>query len=139
MSTAKASILELFRFAAVGGSSTLVHAAAYWLLLQAAIVTPQLANLSGYLCAVAFSFVLHKVWTFADQSKPTLRSVTRYLTTSLAGFSVNAYWVHLVTVTLRSDAKYALLGIVFATPAISYVLMKYWVFRPGHVSGDRKE
>ena len=65
----KAPLLaQLARFGAVGGAATAVHSVVY-LATTARGLTALAANFAGFACAVVVSYLGHRHWTFAEQTR----------------------------------------------------------------------
>jgi putative flippase GtrA len=117
------------RFVSVGLIATALHAAVYWITNDWLLINPHIANVQGYLCAVMFSYYFQMRWTFSSRATSKgLESFTKFIMTSFVGFSVNAFFVFFVNNLLVINANYALIGIIFLTPLLTFVLLNYWVF-----------
>lgn len=120
----------LLRFLSVGLVATAIHAGIYSASMQLFATNPQIANLQGYCVAVVVSYLAQKNWTFAHTGhKTNLQSFSRFITASLFGLALNAFWVFLVNEWLGISPHFALIGIVFLTPATTLFLLKFWVFK----------
>jgi len=121
-------IAELLRFGGVGVLATAIHALLYTVALH--FTLPQVANLIGYLTALAFSYVGHGRFSFADANIALRHPETlkRFLATSLFGFALNSGFVALSTHVIGKPGV-AVWFIVGITPAMTYVLLKFWVYR----------
>lgn len=122
---------QLLRYAVAGGFVTALQAAVYWLLAQWAGFHPQLANLLGYLVAVASGFVIHGRFTFrghGGRDRPVARGL-RFILASLLSLALNACWVWLCVTRLGWPlwTPVPLMGIV--TPAFMFLINRQWVFR----------
>jgi Predicted membrane protein len=122
---------QLVRYALTGGFVTALQAAVYWVLAQSLAVHPQLANVCGYLVAVASGYVLHGRFTFRGHGRrdQPLRQAVRFGIVSLLSLALNAFWVWLCVQRLNLPlwTPIPLMGLV--TPAMVFVLNRQWVFR----------
>lgn len=126
---ARKHIQILFKFFSIGVIATLVHSAIFSFCIATHIASPQWANLLAYLVALTVSYVGQRYWTFTDsQSGGQAGTILRFISVSLLGYGLNALWVHTATVWLSLSAYYALLGIGFLTPLMTFLLLKFWVF-----------
>ena len=117
------------RFLSVGLIATAIHALVYLVITTSFTINPQFANVSGYVCAFLFSYYYQMNWTFSERQKKSGGvSFFRFLATSLMGLSLNAFFVFVVTDLLILPAPYAIVGIVFITPPLTFVLLNLWVF-----------
>ena len=114
---------EVLRFGLVGVAATLVHASVYLFCLT--YVTPQMANVVGFFCALAISYFGHRYFSFARTAGGA--PVLRFLAVAFLGFSMNAGFVHLMDHGMDAP-RLAFWCITFVTPALTYVLLKFWVF-----------
>ena len=117
------------KFASVGLVSTAIHAFVYCVCLNLVDINAQLANLAGYLLAACFSYYFQMNWTFSDrQNDASFKSFSKFASSSLIALALNASFVFIVDKILVIDPIYALLGIVFVTPAVTFGLLSKWVF-----------
>ena len=122
---------QLLRYALTGGFVTALQAAVYWVLAQGFAAHPQLANLCGYLVAVATGYVLHGRFTFRGHGKrdePVAQAV-RFVAVSLLSLGLNAFWVWLCVQALGWPLWTPIPFMGLATPAMVFVLNRHWVFR----------
>ena len=130
----RALLGQIARYGLVGGFVTALQAATYWLLAERAGLHPQLANIAGYLVAVASGFMLHGRVTFAGHGAHDrggwsgIGRAARFVLVSLASLALNALWVWLTTDLLGWPlwAPIPFMGLV--TPALVFVLNRRWVF-----------
>ena len=126
------SLAQLARFGVVGLLATAVHAGVYMATVKPLLLTPLPANFAGFGCAFLLSFLGHRHWTFAAQAAgtSTVRSLPRFLATSLLGLGSNTFLTWLLTEYFKLPAESALLGILFVTPLLTFICSKYWAFAP---------
>lgn len=119
----------LSKFASVGLMSTLIHAFVYALSVRYFNVDTQFSNLAGYSVAVFFSYYFQMKWTFTDRkNKASFKSFTKFTSSSLIALFLNASFVFMVDEILLIGPMYALVGIVFITPVVTFFLLSLWVF-----------
>lgn len=90
---------------------------------------PLIANVAGFLCAFAVSFIGHDRFSFpANGTRNRRTALRRFLTVAVAAFAVNetAYWLLLRFTAL--DDRLALVIVLAAVAAGTYVCSKYWAF-----------
>jgi len=120
---------RLMKFAGVGGLATLVHSSLYIFFLNIISLHDQMSNLLGYLFAFLVSYYGQRHWTFYDKEiESEIRSKLKFFASSLLSLGINALWVYLTVEILLQPPEYAVLGIMFITPIIIYLLLKFWVF-----------
>lgn len=117
------------KFVLVGGGATAIHASVYFVIVIYTTIHPQLANLLGYFSAFFFSYYLQMKWTFSKRdTSGGIKSISRFFTTSLFSLAMNSTSVFVVDSILKADPIYSLIGIVFVTPTIVFILLNSWVF-----------
>lgn len=119
---------QLGRFSASGVVNTALGAST--ILIFTALGTHYfLANAMGYAVGLLTSFLLNKNWTFKAKSGRDTGELARFIAVFAVAYSVNIATVTIAIEVLRSNALAAqVVGIVFYT-MISFVGMKYVVFR----------
>jgi putative flippase GtrA len=127
----RAMMGQIVRYGLVGGGTTALQAAVYWLLADKAGFHPQSANFAGWVCALITGYFAHGAITFRGhgREKASMGRLLRFMTVSLFSYALNAFWVWL-TVTwggLPLWAPIPLMGGV--TPAFVFVLNRQWVYR----------
>ena len=124
---------QLIRFGLVGGFVTGLYVIVYSPLAAYEIVSPQLANLAGYLVAVVTGYVLHSRWSFRGHGTRdnTARTTSRFFVVSLISLGLNALFVFILTDSRALDGPWwwPLIPILFVTPLVTFALNRQWVFR----------
>jgi putative flippase GtrA len=133
MTTMRRQLIELLRFGAVGGIATLVHALGY--LLALSVLAPQAANFAGFAGAVAFSYFGHRYFSFKAQDARDARpkSGLRFVIVSAIGYALNAGLVQMSDKVLGAP-ELGFWFIALVTPVVTFLLLKFWVFRPAYLS-----
>ena len=123
---------QLIRFGLVGGFTTGLYALVYSPLAKYEITSPQIANICGYLVAMATGYVLHSRWSFRGHGSRdnVARTTSRFFLVSLVSYGLNAMFIFLLTDSRMLDGEWwwPLLPIVFVTPLIIFALNRRWVF-----------
>lgn len=132
--------LPIIRFVNVGLIATGLHAVLYYLLVKVFHVSPQLANFSAFAVAFTFSYLGQRYYTF-QHVRVESEHLTRlkFATSGLLSYSINAFWVYLVEDILIWPAEYALIGIAFITPVVTFVIFSLWVFKDKDTHYTSKE
>jgi len=119
----------LLKFFSIGAIATLVHGVVFSLLIALQISAPQLANFFAYILALTVSYFGQRYWTFSkSKSNNSFNAILRFICVSFLGYALNAVWVYTATKALGLSPYYALLGIGLLTPAMTFLLLKFWVF-----------
>ena len=122
---------QLLRYVLTGGFVTALQAAVYWTLAQKLAVHPQLANICGYMVAVAIGYVLHGRFTFRGHGKrdQPIAQAMRFMAVSLISLALNAFWVWLTVQALGWPIWSPIPLMAVVTPGLVFVLNRQWVFR----------
>jgi putative flippase GtrA len=120
-------LLEMLRFATVGGLSAVVYAATiaacvFWLDLDIALST-----IPGYIASMALNYTLQKLWTFKSDARHAI-AVPKYLFVHAVGIAINFATVQ--TLMSLAGARYlpAQVLAVALVAAWSYLAQKFWTF-----------
>ena len=127
----RALLGQLIRYGLTGGFVTAVQAAIYWGLATFVDLHPQLANVAGYLAAVALGYVLHGAITFRGHGGDSSHAArgARFFAVSLLSLALNALWVWLCTEALGWPTWTPIPLMAVATPGVVFTLNRLWVFR----------
>ena len=122
---------QLLRYVLTGGFVTALQAAVYWGLAQWLALHPQLANICGYMVAVATGYVLHGRFTFrghGTRDQPIAQAI-RFMAVSLISLALNAFWVWLTVQALVWPIWSPIPLMAVVTPGLVFILNRQWVFR----------
>ena len=89
----------------------------------------QFCNLAGYVAALCLGYVLHSRITFRNHGTRDRASQGRFVLASLPSLALNAFWGWLLTDALNLPHWTLYLPIWFVTPAMIFVLNRWWVFK----------
>ena len=89
----------------------------------------QYCNLAGYVAALNLGYFLHSHVTFRNHGTRSNASKIRFVLASLPSLALNAFWAWLLTDALKLPHWTLYLPIWFVTPAMIFVLNRWWVFR----------
>ena len=124
----RAILSQLVRFLISGALVTLLGVAVYAIVALGLGWHPQLGNLLAYLVAMATGYVMHSRWSFRDHGQRTKSTAVRFVIVSLISLALNSLWVALITGPLGLGPAWPILPMLFVTPAVTFVLNRYWVF-----------
>lgn len=129
----RAILLQVIRFAIVGGLVTLLHGLVYSPLAKYEITSPQVANLFGYLAAMISGYFLHSHFSFRGHGSRDNPAGTgsRFFVVSLVSYGLNALFVFILTDSRMLDGPWwwPLIAFFFVTPLVTFTLNRLWVFR----------
>jgi putative flippase GtrA len=125
-------IAQLARFGVVGVAAMAVH----WLIVAGIVplgMAPLIANVIGFAVAFNVSYFGHRNWTFSASDGPAAAghaiTFTRFLSVAGASFILNELMYSLLLRYTALDYRAALLLVLIAVAALTFVLSRYWAFR----------
>jgi putative flippase GtrA len=119
-------LLLIARFGIVGLTAAVVHSGLFLLLVSKFGFSGLGATPIAFGFAFVVSYIGQSRWTFgAGHSNAQL---VRYGITQLVGLGLNALAAHLIVDVAGLRPVFCLPFIVFAIPAVSFGLMRLWVF-----------
>ena len=124
----RAILSQLIRFLISGALVTLLGVAVYAIVALGLGWHPQLGNLLAYLVAMATGYVMHSRWSFRDHGERTRSTAVKFVIVSLISLGLNSLWVAVITGPLGLGPAWPILPMLFVTPAVTFVLNRYWVF-----------
>jgi putative flippase GtrA len=121
---------QLLRYAIAGFGVTQFAAAIYSVLVLYFGVAPLEANVASTACGLCAGYLVHSRWSFAGGAESAEHAkIARFLVTALVGFLVNSIWVWLLVTVVKLPPLAPLPLMMFATPWVSFLLNRYWVFK----------
>ena len=123
------TLVQLLKFAGVGAIATLVHVCVALVASMAFGFAPQAANVSGFAAAVAFSYFGQGRVTFEQDLEHRFHG-PRFLATAFAGLIVSSSITEIVAVWYSAPFAVAMAAVAVAVPLTTYLLCRFWVFRP---------
>ena len=124
----KALIRQIATFGTAGVIATLVHVAIGVTLNRFVGLTPFTSNLIAFPVATCVTLFGNSRLTFGGHGGG-VKSLARALATVLFGLVLNQIIVVVVTDLLGYTYEIALIVIIAAVPAITFLLFKFWAFR----------
>lgn len=121
---------QLIRYAIAGACVTQFAAFIYSALVLWMGLHPLTANVGSTACGLCVGYLAHSRWSFVDgTAEGEHAKIARFLLTCFLAFLVNTTWVWLLVSTLHLSPLAPVPLMMFATPWISFLLNRYWVFR----------
>jgi putative flippase GtrA len=131
--TAVAARREMFwqvvRYGVNGTIVTSLYSAVLIVLDSWTKVPLQFCNIAGYAAALMLGYFLHSRVTFRNHGTRDRASQIRFVLASLPSLALNAFWAWLLTQALHLPHWTLYLPIWFVTPAMIFVLNRWWVFQ----------
>ena len=124
----RAILSQLLRFLISGALVTLLGVVVYAVVALVLRWHPQIGNLLAYAVAMATGYVMHSRWSFRDHGERTKATAVRFVIVSLISLGLNSLWVALITGPLGLGPAWPIVPMLFVTPAVTFVLNRYWVF-----------
>ena len=123
-------LAQLGRFVVSGAFVTALGVAVYAIVALLLRWHPQLGNFLAYVVAVATGYVMHSRWSFRGHgSERTHGTKVRFAAVSLISYALNTLWVWLLFTRLHLGRAAPIAPMLFITPAVTFTLNRYWVFR----------
>ena len=120
---------QLIRYIIAGLLVTQMAATIYSILVLQQI-SPYLANVGSTACGLVAGYTIHSRWTFRDGRKDSeTLQLGRFLTASAVAFAINNFWIWLTVQHFGLPPLAPVPLMMAATPVLSFVLNRYWVFR----------
>ena len=127
---ARPATRQLIRYAVAGFCVTQLAAAIYSMLVLSLSMRPLEANLASTACGLAIGYAAHSRWSFAGGLADAEHAkIARFLLGSFLAFLVNSAWVFLLVSIMHLPPLAPVPLMMFATPWLSFLLNRYWVFR----------
>ena len=123
---------ELFRYIIVGGLTTVLNAAVYWLLSGVFSLHYQLANAIAFVVAVVFAYIANKKAVFHTKTTDALdtaREAGSFFLMRLISYGVEAGLMALMVEVWRVDELLAKLPVIMLIVVLNYVFSKLYIFR----------
>ena len=121
---------QLFRYAFAGLCITQFAASIYSAAVFFLHMDPMLANVFSTAFGLIAGYLVHSRWSFAAGSGSSEGlQVGRFLIAALFAFLVNSMWVWLLTKVLHLSPLAPVPLMMLATPWMSFLLNRYWVFK----------
>ncbi|HWI85814.1 MAG TPA: GtrA family protein [Sphingomonas sp.] len=120
---------QLLRYGVNGSIVTGLYSLVFAGLDSWSRLPTQLCNLAGYLSAVTLGYVLHSRVTFRDHGSRGRHSQLRFLLASVPSLALNSFWVWLFDKMLHWPHWTIYVPIWLVTPAMIFVVNRWWVFR----------
>lgn len=93
-------------------------------------VSPYLANTGSTTGGLFAGYFIHSRWSFKDGRKDSeTLQLGRFLTASAVAFGINTFWIWLTVKQLGLPPLAPVPLMMAATPILSFLLNRYWVFR----------
>lgn len=120
---------RMIRFGAVGGCSALIYAGLAYGFDHAGLAAMP-ASVAAYGLAAVFSFNAHRRVTFNSKAPPRAE-LLRFLAVNAMGLSLAILTPLILTEALDLPPLVAIAAVCVLVPALSFLLMDRFVFRPG--------
>ena len=125
----RAVFAQLIRFIITGAVVTALGVGVYAFIALVLGWHPQLGNFLGYLVAMGTGYVMHSRWSFRGHGSRDETTGVKFVVVSLISLGLNSFWVWLFTNPLGLDPAWPILPMLFVSPAVTFLLNRYWVFR----------
>ena len=132
------AFLQLCRFIVVGTIAAFVHFVTVIVLVQGWMLAPLVANIFAYLCGFQVSYWGHRSWTFSSTDTLHRTAFPKLLLVAGCGLVANESLFYVFLSLLELPYQWALFFVLTILPIITFILGKFWVFKPSQqMSGSR--
>lgn len=119
-------IRQVFSFACVGVTATLVHYVVAVFFTDIATISVFLSNVMGYCAAVSISIFGHSIFTYKTKINAII--ARRFIVVSLATLLASEAILLGLTSLLDLHHRIALAVVVSTVPVVSFFINKFWVY-----------
>lgn len=125
---------EIFNYIIVGGLTTVVSLAAYYISVLT-FLDPnvgwqlQIANLFSWVCAVAFAYVTNRIFVFKSKEKNKFKEITSFVSSRVMTLLLDMGIMGLFVTILHFNDKTMKLVVQVVVTVLNYVLSKLFVFK----------
>ena len=120
--------VSLRRFATTGIGATGIHAGVFFTVLHLTAIRPAPATVIAFLCALAFSYLVHHRWTFGVHGGHRSR-FPRFTLIALSGAALNYVIMSIATGPFGLAPALALLLVIGIVAPLTFIASRYWGFR----------
>ncbi|GLR47601.1 GtrA family protein [Sphingomonas astaxanthinifaciens] len=93
-------------------------------------LSPFIANIGSTACGLVAGYTIHSRWSFKGGRKDSeTLQLGRFMTASGVAFAINNFWIWLTVHALGLPPLAPVPLMMAATPVLSFILNRYWVFR----------
>ncbi len=119
-------IAQIGRFGVVGLCAMMVHAAVVFAFVPLGL-HPLIANIAAFFVAFFVSYTGHRYFTFSGATHGG--TLLRFFGVAVSSFIVNEFLYFLLLNYLHIDYQIALVIVLVAVSAMTFVLSRSWAFR----------
>lgn len=119
--------MQLLKYLIVGLVNTLVGYGAFFILVRAMQIIPEIANALSYALALTIAFTLNKIYVF-ERATVTLRAIAKFIISFLLSFTINQFVFISFYRVMGFSAETSQLPAMLAYTLVFYALNKYFVF-----------
>lgn len=121
-------LVHFIRFLIVGGISTAMNYAVFFILLGLSMQY-QWASACGFMAGVIVGFPLNKAWTYRASSTMTTSVFYSYIAVYLASLIINVAAITMLVDLMHIEPRIANLVTIIITTVANFLGTKFWVFR----------
>jgi len=124
---------QIMYFSAVGFVGFLIDAGGVFLLMRLTDLSPVLARIPSFACALLVMFALNRKFTFAEALDPNIiKAFGKYLSANALSQALNFSIYTTLVLTFALLHEHPILAVSIASTSVmslTFLLSKYWVFR----------
>ena len=124
---------EIISYVIVGGFTTVVSLASYYLLILTVLdsnngIQLQMANIISWILAVTFAFFTNKKYVFKTENSNKISEVIKFFGSRVSTLLIDMFLMFLMVTILKIDAKIAKIIVQFIVLILNYIFSKFFVF-----------
>jgi len=118
---------EFLKFIIVGGASTVINYAVFFVLLSTFNWNYLLSSGCGFFSGVLFGYFFNKLWTFKVEDS-SARLLLNYYLVYLGSLLISLLFLKITVDFLGMDAKIANVLAIGITTCTNFIGIKFWAF-----------
>ncbi|MDQ2086788.1 GtrA family protein [Herbivorax sp. ANBcel31] len=121
--------MQLIKFGLVGVSNTFVDVAVFWISINILSINYMIAQVAGYACGIANSFMLNRIWTFRGAKTNTKSQLIKFVTINLISLSTTLIALRILVDYFEIYEMIAKLFVIVISQTVNFLGYKLWVFK----------
>lgn len=134
----KSSILEKYneviRYILVGGCTTLVSLAVYYLSVYTFLdpkdpILLQIANILSWILSVAFAYLANRIFVFKSKNQNKLKEIVSFILSRIFTLLFDMTFMFILVTCIKANDKFSKLLVQIIVIVLNYFISKRIVFR----------
>ncbi len=135
---------EIIMYVIVGGFTTLVSLASYYLLTFTVLdannpVQLQIANIISWIFSVSFAYVTNRKYVFESKSEDIFSEGVKFFSARLSTLLIDMFFMAMLVTIFKMNDSIAKILVQFIILVVNYILSKFLVFKKADNSVNKKK